>query len=57
MPALLAGPREYRVLGVVALLAAMVMASMDYYVGMKSTAQMRRLMEETQKKAVDGNDR
>jgi hypothetical protein len=55
--AMVAGPRKYRILGIVALLAAMVMASMDYYVGKKSMAQVRRLMEETQKKAVDGNER
>ncbi len=57
VPALLAGPRKYRVLGVIALLAAMIMAGMDYYMGKKSMAQVRRLMEETQKKAVDGNER
>ncbi len=57
VPVLLAGPRKYRVLGIVALLAAVVMASMDYYMGKGSMAQVHRLTEETQKKTVDGNER
>jgi hypothetical protein len=54
LPALVAGPRKYRVLGIVALLAAMAMAGMDYYMGRRDMAEIRGMMEEPPKKTASG---